>query len=341
MTATAAIVGTTTWGTTLGITLARNEVPVTILARTPVEADRLNQHRENRRFLPSVQFPSLLKVSSDLAATIERADLVILAVPTEHFRSNLQQITPYLASGATVVSASKGLELPEGYRMSQVLEAVLPPEMHEGICVLSGPNLAREVAEEKPGASVVAGRNDERTALVQSMLMSQAFRVYTSDDVIGVELGGTLKNIIALGAGIADGMEMGQNSKSTLITRGLAEITRLGTAAGAQPLTFAGLAGLGDLVATCYSQLSRNRFTGEQLARGRTWLEIRERMDNVVEGVNTTGAALAMAERLNVEMPITEVTYRILFEDLPPKNAIAELMGRPPHSEWSQLRLGE
>ena len=243
MTATAAIVGTTTWGTTLGIILARNEVPVTILARTPAEAELLNRHGENRRFLPSVPFPDLLKVSDDPAATIGLADLIIMAVPTEHFRRNVRQVTPHLASGATVVSASKGLELPEGNRMSQVLEAELPPELHEGICVLSGPNLAREVAEEKPGASVVAGRNEERAALVQSMLMSQNFRIYTSDDIIGVELGGTLKNIIALGAGIADGMEMGQNSKSTLITRGLAEITRLGTAAGAQSLTFAGLAG--------------------------------------------------------------------------------------------------
>ena len=218
--------------------------------------------------------------------------------------------------------------------MSQVLEEELPESVHDGICVLSGPNLAREIAEDKPAATVVAGRNPERAAYVQQLLMSPTFRVYTSDDVIGVELGGTLKNIIALGAGIADGMAMGQNSKSTLITRGLAEITRLGTAAGAQYLTFAGLAGLGDLVATCYSPLSRNRSTGEQLARGRTWPEIRAGMENVVEGVNTTGAALAMAERLQVEMPIAQVTYRILFEDLPPKEAIAELMARPPHSEW-------
>ena len=331
---TAAIVGTTTWGTTLGIILARNDVPTTILARTLAEADLLNSHRENRRFLPGISFPEPLTVGSEPGQVVGGADLVILAVPSERFRQNVRWIAHALSPDATVVSASKGLELPDAYRMSQILEEELPPSMHEAICVISGPNLAREIAEENPAATVVAGVNEDRTAGVQELLMSPTFRVYTSDDVIGVELGGTLKNIIALGAGISDGLAMGQNSKSTLITRGLAEMTRLGTAAGAQYLTFAGLAGLGDLVATCYSPLSRNRFTGEQLAQGRTWPEIRDRMQNVVEGVNTTGAALAMAARLKVEMPIAEVTYRILFEDLPPREAIAELMGRPPHSEW-------
>ena len=334
MTETAAIVGTTTWGTTLGIILARNDVPTTILARTAAEADLLNSHRENRRFLPGISFPEPLTVGSEPGQVVGGADQVILAVPSERFRQNVRWIAHALSPDATVVSASKGLELPDAYRMSQILEEELPPSMHEGICVISGPNLAREIAEENPAATVVAGVNEDRTAGVQELLMSPTFRVYTSDDVIGVELGGTLKNIIALGAGISDGLAMGQNSKSTLITRGLAEMTRLGTAAGAQYLTFAGLAGLGDLVATCYSPLSRNRFTGEQLAQGRTWPEIRDRMQNVVEGVNTTGAALAMAARLKVEMPIAEVTYRILFEDLPPREAIAELMGRPPHSEW-------
>ncbi len=334
VTTSAAIVGATTWGTTLGIILARRGVPVTILARTPEEADRLNLHRENRRFLPGIRFPDSLTVDSDAEKTIGGANMVVLAVPSEHFRSNIRRVGTHLAPGATVVSASKGLEAPEGKRMSQVLEEELPSDFLEGICVISGPNLAKEIADEKPSATVVASRSPERAALVQNMLMSPTFRVYTSDDVVGVELGGTLKNIIALGAGIADGMDMGQNSKSTLITRGLAEMARLGTAAGAQYLTFAGLAGLGDLVATCYSPLSRNRFTGEQLARGRTWQEIKERMDNVVEGVNTTGAALAMAKRLNVEMPIAQVTYRILFEDLPPGEALAELMSRPAQSEW-------
>ena len=334
VTTSAVIVGTTTWGTTLGIVLARKGVPVTILARTQEEADRLNQHRENRRLLPGIWFPDFLRVDSDVEETVDGADLVVVAVPSEHFRTNIQWIGEHLAPETTVVSASKGLEAPDGKRMSQILEEELPPAMHESICVLSGPNLAKEIAEEKPSATVVASRNPARAARVQDIMMSHIFRVYTSDDVTGVELGGTLKNIIALGAGISDGMDMGQNSKSTLITRGLAEMTRLGTAAGAQYLTFAGLAGLGDLVATCYSPLSRNRFTGEELARGRTWPEIKAIMVNVVEGVNTTGAALAMAQRLDVEMPIAQVTYRILFEDLPPREAMVELMSRPAQSEW-------
>ncbi len=334
MNPTASIVGTTTWGTTLGVLLARNGIPVTILARTPEEAERLNRDGENRRFLPGIPFPDLFSEESDPARALEAADLVILAVPSERLRVNARWVADHLPPDATVCSASKGLESPEGKRMSQVLEEELPPPNRDGICVLSGPNLAREIAEGKPAATVVAGRTEDRAALVQNMLLSPTFRVYTSDDVIGVELGGTLKNIIALGAGIADGMEMGQNSKSSFITRGLAEMARLGMAAGAQYQTFAGLAGLGDLVATCYSPLSRNRFTGEQLAQGRTWPEIREGMDNVVEGVSTTGAALAMAERLDVEMPIAQMTYRILFENLPPREAITELMSRPPHSEW-------
>ena len=334
MNSTVAIVGTTTWGTTLGIMLARRNIPTTLLARTVEEAERLNADQQNRRFLPGIPFPDRLAVGSDPAPVAGAAGLVILAVPSNHFRRNVQWVAPALSPEATVLSVSKGLELPGGKRMSQILEEELPPALRSHVCVLSGPNLAREIAQEKPAATVVAGRDENQAAYVQELLMSPSFRVYTSDDIIGVELGGTLKNIIALGAGIADGLEMGQNSKSTLITRGLAEMSRLGIAAGAQYLTFAGLAGLGDLVATCYSELSRNRYAGEQLARGRTWPEIRDTMQNVVEGVNTTGAALAMAERLNVELPIARVTYRILFENLPPREAIAELMARPPHSEW-------
>ena len=334
MNAATAIVGATTWGTTLGIILARRRIPATLLARTPEEAGRLAKDRENRRFLPGIPFPPDLAVSADPAAAIAPAGLVILAVPSSHFRRNLRQIADRLSPNAVILSAAKGLELPGGQRMSQILVEELPPARHRNICVLSGPNLAREVAEEKPAAAVVAGPDAAATAYGQELLLSPAFRVYASDDVVGVELGGTLKNIIALGAGIADGLELGSNSKSTFISRGLAEITRLGVAAGARPATFAGLAGLGDLVATCYSPLSRNRYVGEQLGRGRDWPEIRAGMQNVVEGVNATGAALQMAAALDVEMPIAQATYRVLFEGLPPREAVAQLMGRPANTEW-------
>jgi glycerol-3-phosphate dehydrogenase (NAD(P)+) len=329
-----AIVGSTTWGTTLAIILARRGVPVTLLARTPEEAAGLESRREHQRFLPGFPFPAALTVASDPAAAIPPAQLVIISSPSDRFRQNVRRVAGNLSPQTIVLSVSKGLELPSGLRMSQIMEAELPVELHSGICVLSGPNLAQEIIQGKPSSTVVAGRDLAKAAAAQSVLMSSNFRVYTSDDVVGVELGGTLKNIIALGAGISDGLELGDNGKSALITRGLAEITRLGLAAGARPLTFAGLAGLGDLMATCASRLSRNHYVGEQLALGRSWPEIRECMDNVAEGVNTTGAALQMARELNVEMPITQTTYRVLFEGLAPQRAIAELMERPPRSEW-------
>jgi len=328
------IVGTTTWGTTLGILLARKGIPVALLSRTQAEATDLTERRENSRFLPGVPFPEILTVSSDFDTLFDYSDLIILAVPSDRFRQNARSIKEHLPSGCIVLSVTKGLELPDGKRMSQVLEEELPDAFHSRICSLSGPNLAQEIVQGKPASTVVAGRDDASTSCAQEILMSPSFRVYTSRDIIGVELGGTLKNIIALGAGIADGLGLGDNGKSALITRGLAEITRLGVAAGADPLTFAGLAGLGDIVATCASPLSRNRYVGEQLAQGRSWLEIQASMKNVAEGVNTTGAALEMADKLGVDMPIAQVTYRVLFEDLPPRQAIAELMGRPPRPEW-------
>ena len=329
-----AIVGATTWGTTLAIVLARNSVPVVILTRTPAEAAALNSQRRNTRFLPNVPFPDALEVASDIQEAVTPAGLVIIAVPSHRLRENIGCIRDSLSLGVTILSATKGLELPEGKRMSQVLQDELPTQFHDSICALSGPNLAQEILEGKLSSTVVAGSDSSKTERVQSALMSRSFRVYTSSDIIGVELGGALKNIIGLGAGIADGMGVGANSKSAFITRGLAEITRLGIAAGAQPLTFAGLAGLGDLIATCTSPLSRNRYVGEQLAQGRSWAEIRQSMDNVVEGVNATRAALAMASKLDVEMPIAEVTYRVLFDGLSPREAAAQLMERPARSEW-------
>ena len=329
-----AIVGSTTWGSTLGIILARTGVPCTILTRTPEEADDLNSYREHRRFLPGAAFPRGLAASSDVAETVGTAHLVILAVPSDRLRQNLRAIKAQVGPGALVLSVAKGLEMPSGYRMSQVMEEELDSSLHPGICVLSGPNLAKEMVQGKPASTVIAGTDPDNLAKVQEVLMSLTLRVYTSDDVLGVELGGSLKNIIALGAGYCDGLEMGDNTKAALITRGLAEIARLGIAAGAQPLTFAGLAGLGDLIATCASPLSRNRYVGEQLAKGRTWPEIRKSMDNVAEGVNTTGAALKLAGELDVEMPITQVTQQIIFEGLPAEEAISQLMGRPPRSEW-------
>ena len=329
-----AVIGTTTWGTTLAIILARKGLPVTLLARSSEESQHLAAARQNSRFLPGVEFPAALTVSGDPKTALAGTAMVILAVPSSSFRKNVKQHLSLLKEAAVLLSASKGLETDGGMRMSQVLEDELPSALHSRICVLSGPNLALGVADGKPASTVVASRHHATAEQAQSLLMSPLFRVYTNEDTVGVELGGALKNIVALGAGICDGLGYGENGKAAFITRGLAEITRLGVAAGASPITFAGLAGLGDLVATCASPQSRNRFVGEQLAAGHTLDEILATMKNVAEGVHTTGPALEMARRLDVEMPIARATYRVLAEGLDPRQAVVELMGRPPTSEW-------
>ena len=329
-----AIIGATTWGTTLALVLAGEGRPVTLLTRAPDESACLQSARENARFLPGVKFPASLRVTHDPADALHRAGLAVIAVPSHSMRQNARRIRDHLPPDAVTVSAAKGLELPAALRMTQVLAEELPPRLHSGLCALSGPNLAKEIVQGKPASTVVAGAAPEAAEKAQAALLSARFRVYTSSDLTGVELGGALKNIVALGAGICDGLDFGENAKAAFITRGLAEVTRLGLAAGAQPLTFAGLAGLGDVIATCASRLSRNRYVGEQLARGRPWPEIRTSMNHVAEGVNATQAALIMAARLKVEMPIAQTTNRVLHENLPPQQAAAQLMERPVGSEW-------
>ena len=329
----AAIIGATTWGTTLGILLAQNGVPVSLLTRSEPEAQTLTSQGRNARFLPDAPFPDSLSVTSQPESALRRSSLVIIAVPSDRMRENVQRIESHLQPGSIILSATKGLELPTAQRMSQVLEDELPANLHSGICVLSGPNLAKEIVQGKLASTVIASQNPDAAQAAQSALMSNNFRVYTSSDVLGVELAGALKNIVALGAGIGDGMEAGENAKSAFLTRGLAEMTRLGVAAGADPMTFAGLAGIGDVVATCSSRLSRNRYVGEQLAKGQSWADIRASMDNVAEGVNATQAALVLAKELDVEMPIAEMASRVLFDGLPPHQAMAELMSRPARSE--------
>ena len=334
LSAKVAVVGATTWGTTLSMIMSGEGRPVTLLARNPEERGRLARARENSRFLPGIKFPEPLGVSSDPAEALSDVAMVVIAVPSDRLRENARRIAGHIDSDAVVVNATKGLELPSALRMSQVLAEELPAAVLPRVCSLSGPNLAKEILQGKPSTTVVASECREAAEQAQAALLSSSFRVYTSNDVIGVELAGALKNIVALGAGICDGLEFGENAKAAFIARGLAEIARLGVAAGAQPLTFAGLAGVGDVIATCASRLSRNRYVGEQLALGRSWPEIRDSMDNVAEGVNATGAALKLAHQLGVEMPIAETTYRVLHEDLPPLEAAIELMQRPVGSEW-------
>ena len=223
--------------------------------------------------------------------------------------------------------------------MSQVLDEELPPALRSAVCVLSGPNLAREIIDERPASTVIASRNADAARAAQGIVNSPLFRVYTNDDVVGVEFGGALKNIIALGAGACQGMGLGDNAKAGLITRGLAEIARLSVAAGANPLTLSGLAGMGDLIATCASPLSRNHQFGAQLAKGRTLQQIRATMKSVAEGVDTTAAAVALAARLDVEMPIAQATHRVLFEGVAVSDVIAELLGRAPRPERTGMEV--
>ncbi|HIF12690.1 MAG TPA: NAD(P)-dependent glycerol-3-phosphate dehydrogenase [Dehalococcoidia bacterium] len=314
------VVGTTSWGTTLAILLGRSGHDVTLWARTDADADLLRATRTNDRFLPRVDFPDGLKVTADTSEAFGRAELVLQAVPSWSVTENATRIASSVSRDAIIISATKGIDEATGQRMSQLVGTALG---RNDVGALSGPNLALEIAEGKPATA----------ATVQSILNSSVFRVYTSSDLIGVELGGALKNIITIGAGFIDGHGLGNNSKSAFVTRGLAEITRLGVAMGARAETFAGLSGMGDLVTSCYSGLSRNRFVGQELAKGLSAAEIVAGMDQVAEGIKTTHAAVTVAESLGVDMPIARVTMAVLDGDLDPKSAIAGLMTRAPVSE--------
>lgn len=338
MVAKVSVIGTTSWGTTLAMVLARNGSNVMLLARTQEEAAALESDRENLRLLPGFPFPPGMHATASVEEALSVADMVVIVVPSRSIRENIRGLLPHLDHRSILLSATKGLEKTSANRMSQVMEEELPQAFHSRIGVLSGPNLAKEIAQGMPASTVIASRDESVALRAQELFMSPIFRVYTNTDVVGVELGGALKNIIALGAGISDGLSYGDNGKAAFITRGLVEITRLGVAAGANPLTFAGLAGLGDLVATCSSPLSRNRYVGEQLASGRKLEEILAAMKNVAEGVDTTVGALQLASRLNVDMPLTRALSTVLFQGMDARQAVMGLMSRAPRPEWSGIQ---
>jgi glycerol-3-phosphate dehydrogenase (NAD(P)+) len=332
-----AIIGTTSWGTTLGVILSRRGIDVALWARTVEEAERLARDGENKTRLPGIPFPGVLSPTGAVEEALQGASLVILAVPSQRMRQNVRIMKGHIAKGVPILSAAKGLEVDTTKRMTQVISEEIDPAYRHNICVLSGPNLSAEIVHGLPATTVIAAQDTAVAKRAQGIMASATFRVYTNDDVIGVELGGALKNIVALAAGLSDGLGYGDNAKAALVSRGLAEISRLGVAMEANPLTFAGLAGLGDLVATCASPLSRNRFVGQELAKGRPLAEITASMINVAEGISTTVAARRMAREYGVDMPITEQVYRVLFEWLDVTKAMATLMGRELKSEM----LGE
>ena len=326
------VIGAGAWGTTLAVLLAAAQRPVSLRAHSPDAAERLAHARSNERYLPGVVFPPNVRVVTDDAYLREPHRFYVLAVPSAHVRATLEVLRPFLDPDAPLLSVVKGIEEGTHLRMSQVVQQVIPDGR---VAALSGPNLAREIAGGKPAGSVVAAQDGELAAELASVLTSDRFRVYTNSDLVGVELCGALKNVMALAAGMVDGLGLGDSAKAGIIARGLAEMTRLGVAAGANPLTFAGLAGVGDLIATCMSPLSRNRRAGELIASGVRWPDAREQLSGVAEGIATVSGALELAVEHAVEMPIAEQVRAVVFDGRPPLAAMAELMARAPKDELS------
>ena len=326
-----AVVGAGNWGTTLAIVQAREERRVLLCTRDEAHAAALRQARENSRALPGIAFPEGLEVAGSYAAA-GAAPLVVVAVPSEHLRPTCRALAGAIDGSQRLVSATKGLEEGTALRVSQVIAQELPGAAPD-LCALSGPNLASEIARGKPAASVLACARRDTASSVATSLATPVFRLYTSDDLIGVELGGALKNVIALAAGICDGLAMGINGKAAIVTRGMAEMVRLGRAVGADPLTFAGLSGYGDLFATCTSPSSRNHYVGERLGQGAPLADVLAGMTMVAEGVHTVRPALALAARHGIELPIAEQVEQVLFEGKEPRAALADLLSRSARDE--------
>jgi glycerol-3-phosphate dehydrogenase (NAD(P)+) len=327
-----AVVGAGSWGSAFASITAEKGVETVLWARDPEVADEINARHTNASYLPELDLPPSLSATPDIGKALHDAEVVVMAVPSHAFRDVFRQAREQLEDGASVVSLTKGLEQDTMARMTEVMaeEAGLGPER---MAVVSGPNLAKEVMKRMPSASVVACADEATAAGLQSLFMAPYFRVYTNPDVVGCELSGAMKNVIAIAAGIADGMGFGDNSRASLITRGLAEMARLGTTLGANPLTFAGLAGMGDLVATCISRLSRNRHVGEELGHGRKLDEITEEMNMVAEGVKTSRAVAALAEREGIEVPLCEHVVKVLYEGVSPADMVLSLMLRSAKPE--------
>lgn len=328
-----AVLGSGSWGTAFAAIIARNGVPTTIWARRSDAAEEIERQHRNERYLPGIELPATLGATTDLERAVTGAELVVMAVPSDGFRDRCAEVAPMIGPDAILVSLCKGIERDSGKRMSLVAEEAsgLPASR---IAVVSGPNLAREVARGLPGATVAASVEEAAARIVQSYCHAPTFRTYTNTDVVGVEVGGACKNVVAIASGVADGYGYGENALSALITRGLVEITRLGVAMGGNPLTFIGLAGVGDLIATGMSKQSRNHHVGEELAKGRRLDDIIADMSQVAEGVKSCGAILKLAAEHGVEMPIAERVGRVLHEGADVKEMVDSLLTRDPEEEF-------
>jgi glycerol-3-phosphate dehydrogenase (NAD(P)+) len=332
-----AVLGAGSWGTALALVLADNGHDVRLWGHKEAQIHEINHYHTNEKYLPNIKLPASIKGYPSLLEALIGLETVIVAVPTKAIREVVRKMASCLNHPVTIVHVSKGIEPDTLMRISEMIEEEMPPSLLKDVVVLSGPSHAEEVSLRHPTTVTVTSKNMKAAEFVQDLFMNQNFRVYTNPDIVGVEIGGALKNIIALAAGITDGLGYGDNAKAALMTRGLAEISRLGTKMGANPLTFAGLAGIGDLIVTCTSVHSRNWRAGNMLGKGKTVEEVLNSMGMVVEGIRTTKAAYQLAKKYNVSMPITEALYAVLFKGENPKKAVDALMNRMKTHEMEDL----
>ena len=327
---TTAILGAGSWGTALAALWGKNGREILLWGNNPSRVERLRETRENNEYLPGIKLPNSVRITSDLGDCAGYS-LVVFVIPSIAFRAIAKRFSEVSANkNSVLLSCTKGIEHGTGMRMSQILDELLPNHV---VAVLSGPNLAVEVARELPTATVVGCKDNECAAELQGHLGSSRFRIYTSGEVVGIELGGALKNVFALPAGVSDGFSLGDNSKAALVTRSLAELLRLGTAMGGNPRTFYGLSGAGDLIATCFSKHSRNRTVGERLGRGESLAQITSSMQMVAEGIPTSKGAYECARKLNIETPIIDQVYAVLYEGKAPVQGLKELLQRDQKDE--------
>ncbi len=328
MTGPVGVIGAGAWGTALALLLADKGIDVTLWMYEKDLAEETASTRENRVYLPGFPLPPAVKVTSSLEAAVRDKLFLVTVVPSHTVRAVSSQFAPFLAPGAVIINASKGIEIESLKPVADVLKDTLPQSLHNNLCFLSGPSFAKEVARKMPTAVALASYDAAVGRRAQQLMSSPYFRVYTNSDVIGVELGGSVKNVIAIAAGVLEGMGYGHNTLAALITRGLAEMARLGASMGASPATFSGLAGMGDLVLTCTGDLSRNRTLGIRLGKGERFEDIMKGLKTVAEGVKTAKATRELARRHGVEMPVVEEVYRILYEGKEPRQALKDLMTR-------------
>jgi len=328
-----AVLGSGSWGTALAKSLADSGHEVRLWARRAEHAEAIERERENASYLPGSKLPSTLRATHDVEGALSGVEMVLSAVPTHGLRENLEVTTKHFPRDVPILSATKGIENGTLKLVCGIFEDVLPASQHAQLTYLGGPSFAKEVAQGMPTAVVVAGKNSAATSRVQSILGTDRLRVYTTDDVVGIEIGGSLKNVMAIAAGIGDGLGFGHNTRAAIVTRGLAELSRMAIKLGAHPMTLAGLGGIGDLLLTCTGDLSRNRKVGIEIGRGRKLADVLAGMNQVAEGVRTTKSAYELSRREGVEMPIVDAVYRILYEDMNARDAVVGLMTRPSRAE--------